>query len=288
LRNAIRRDIATFEFCEKIPQTRSHGSCHSFIEQKATKGRSQGMVADREGKPAAETSVDSVERMLVVSPVRLLRDGLASLLQRRFGASSRCTAAGAESAVVALRELAPTLVLLDIGTDDGLAVAHALTAADREVRILGFAARVHDHDLLEYARAGISGFVPREASTRELFDAVARALRGELLCSPQLTATLFRKLGELASGRDAGASAGEASGLTEREREILGRIDAGQSNKEIARQLNLKISTVKNHVHRILEKLNVGRRGEAAARLRTDPSMHVTTGVPGIQGSISR
>ncbi len=229
-----------------------------------------------------------VERMLVVSPVRLLRDGLTTLLQRRFGANSIFTAAGAESAVVALREFAPTLVLLDIATDDGLAVARALTAEACGISILGFAARVHDQDLLAYARAGITGFVPREASTRELLDAVTRALRGELLCSPQLAAAMFRKLGELASVREPESGAADAGGLTEREREILGRIDAGLSNKEIARHLRLKVSTVKNHVHRILEKLNVGRRGEAAARLRTDPAKIAPAKVSGIERSMPR
>lgn len=251
------------------------------------------MGADREGKRAAGPPVDPrPERVLIVSPVRLLRDGLATLLQRRFGAGGLCTAAGAESAVVALRETAPTLVLLDIATDDGLTVAQALTAESRDVRILGFAARVHEHDLLAYARAGIAGFVSREASTRELLDAVSRALRGELLCSPQLTATLFRKLGELAGrgaeGGAAEADAAENGALTAREREILGRIDAGQSNKEIARQLNLKLSTVKNHVHRILKKLNVGRRGEAAARLRAEPAKTAAARTSGIEGSMSR
>src|SRR5262245_60461603 len=110
----------------------------SFREKDRTSGRSQGMVADREAG----------ERMLVVSPVRLLRDGLAALLQRKFGARSISTASGAESAVVALREFAPTLVLLDVATDDGLTVAQALTTAVGGVRILGFAASVRDHDVL--------------------------------------------------------------------------------------------------------------------------------------------
>jgi DNA-binding NarL/FixJ family response regulator len=86
------------------------------------------------------------------------------------------------------------------------------------------------------------------------------------VCSPQIAATLFRRVAALAGDRSPPASLG---GLTEREREILTLIEHGCSNKEIARQLRVKVTTVKNHVHNILEKLGVSRRGAAARLART-------------------
>jgi two-component system nitrate/nitrite response regulator NarL len=244
------------------------------------------MLADQDRRRPAEISeVPAGVRVLVVSPVRLLRDGLTGLLQRRFGAVNVCTAAGAESAVVALHEFAPTLILLDVATDDGLAVARTLSASVSNLQILGFAARAHDHDLLAYAKAGITGFITREASTRELFDAISRATRGEMLCSPRLAATLFRKLAELATEPTSPPSAAEPLLLTEREREIVCCIDEGLSNKQIARDLRITVSTVKNHVHNILEKLHVTRRGEAAARIRVSPAREATKESPA-EGSI--
>jgi DNA-binding NarL/FixJ family response regulator len=98
----------------------------------------------------------------------------------------------------------------------------------------------------------------------ELGETVACVMRGELPCTPRLAATLFQRLALHASHRqDDGAL-----GLTAREREILTLIDGGLSNKEIAHRLNIEVATVKNHVHRILDKLHVKRRGEAAARIR--------------------
>lgn len=206
------------------------------------------MSADQARWHAAETCEVRVgERILMVTPVRLLRDGLTGMLRRRYGAARVCTAAGAESAVVAVQEFLPTLILLDVASDDGLDIAHTLIASGSSLRILGFAARADDRDLLAYARAGITGFVPREASTGELFDAISHAMRGEMPAAESLL-------------------------LTDREREIVCRIDEGLSNKQIARDLRITVSTVKNHVHNILEKLHVTRRGEAAARVRVSPA----------------
>jgi DNA-binding NarL/FixJ family response regulator len=77
---------------------------------------------------------------------------------------------------------------------------------------------------------------------------------------------MFRQIAELSTGPRDGSPGGL---LTEREREIVGLIDAGLSNKKIALSLGIEVATVKNHVHHILEKLQVTRRGEAAARVPT-------------------
>ena len=80
-----------------------------------------------------------------------------------------------------------------------------------------------------------------------------------------MTASLLRRVAALAAGNGGGLPRAQ---LTSREREIVGLIDRGLSNKEIARDLGIEVATVKNHVHNILEKLQVHRRGEAAARVR--------------------
>jgi DNA-binding NarL/FixJ family response regulator len=210
-------------------------------------------------------------RILIVSPVRLLRDGLAAMLQQRANVQSVQAAESAEVATEFLERFAPTLILLDVATDDGLSVARRLADAAGDVQILGFAARAHDHDVLAYAGAGITGFVPREASAQDLFDAIDRAVNGELLCSPRIAATLFKRLAALSSVPK--PSAGPAQ-LTGREREIVRFIDEGLSNKEIARHLSIEVSTVKNHVHNILEKLHVTRRGKVPARVRVIDPIH--------------
>ncbi len=92
---------------------------------------------------------------------------------------------------------------------------------------------------------------------------VRRALGGELFCPPRIAALLFNRLATLAADRSPGPL---SEPLTRREREIAGLIAAGLQNKEIARRLGLGSTTVKNHVHNILQKLNIKRRREIIGR----------------------
>src|SRR5881296_1366294 len=98
-----------------------------------------------------------------------------------------------------------------------------------------------------------------------LVDMAMPESRGVAICSPRVAACLLRRVAALAAGH--GGDLPRAQ-LTNREREIVRLIDNGLSNKEIARALGIEVATVKNHVHNILEKLQVHRRGEAAARVR--------------------
>jgi DNA-binding NarL/FixJ family response regulator len=103
--------------------------------------------------------------------------------------------------------------------------------------------------------------VAQDGSVEDLIAAVLRALRGELVCSPQIAALLFSRMVALSNGRS--ASSAEVL-LTRREREIAALVACNLANKEIARRLRLGPTTVKNHVHNILQKLNIHRRGEIA------------------------
>jgi len=87
-------------------------------------------------------------------------------------------------------------------------------------------------------------------------------VRNELVCSPRIAALLFSRIAAIGSERSHG------SALTRREHEIVSLMTQGLSNKEIARQLRIQNATVKNHIHSILGKLHVRRRGEVAARIR--------------------
>jgi DNA-binding NarL/FixJ family response regulator len=107
--------------------------------------------------------------------------------------------------------------------------------------------------------------VPREAPLDDLIEILRGIARGEVRYSRSITAALLHRLAGAAS-----APTGRMT-LTPRETEIVRLIDDGLSNREIARRLAIEPATVKNHVHNLLEKLHVSRRGEAAARLRRPP-----------------
>ena len=123
-------------------------------------------------------------------------------------------------------------------------------------------------------QAEIAGYVARNGSKEDLIAAVENAVRGEVLCSPRVAASLFRCL---AARLQTTRQRPPEVALTSREQDIIALVDRGLSNKEIARQLKIGLPTVKNHVHNILEKLPVGRRGVAAALLREAAHVRATT-----------
>jgi two-component system, NarL family, nitrate/nitrite response regulator NarL len=200
----------------------------------------------------------------VISDIRLYREGLCEILSQREGIEVAGAAADVDSALPVIRELVaePDVVLLDIGAPDGLLALRELASTVPGVRILAITVPDRDSDVVACAESGAAGFVTRGASLEQLVDALESVARGEVLCSPRITAALVQRVGMLARER-----AGEGQ-LTQREREILTLIDAGFSNKSIAQRLSIEVPTVKNHVHRIIEKMGVTNRAQAAARFR--------------------
>jgi DNA-binding NarL/FixJ family response regulator len=178
-----------------------------------------------------------------------------------------------ESTLACLISLSPDAIVLDMAVPDALGVARTLRARIPHTKIVAFAVSNVDAEIVTCARAGICGYVHRDGSAADLVTEVLNAVRGELHCSPRMAALLQEQVEYLSRG-DLGVNmlncqpAGMLQSLTERERDILRHVDKGMSNKEIARALKISLATVKNHVHNILEKLQVRRRTEALAYVR--------------------
>jgi DNA-binding NarL/FixJ family response regulator len=136
-------------------------------------------------------------------------------------------------------------------------------------KVVAFGVDDNEQDIITCAEIGVAGYVCREASTDELVEHVRSAIRDEVICSPRIAASLFRRLASLA-GRTA-----SDDGLTIREGQVLSLIRAGLANKQIAAELSIAEATVKNHVHNLLEKLHVKRRAQAA---RLNPTGSRRTG----------
>lgn len=203
--------------------------------------------------------------VVVIADVRLYREGLVHALDHRGEVEVVGTAASSQDATMPLADLRPDVVLVDVSTTDGLAAVRAVAESAPDARVVAVASPEAEADVIAYAEAGASGYVPRNGSVADLRAVITSAARGEALMSPRITAGLLRRLADLAADHGPAALAVR---LTPREAEILELIDQGLSNKQIARRLSISVSTVKNHVHSILDKLQVERRGEAVARLR--------------------
>ena len=205
--------------------------------------------------------------VLIASDIRLYREGLVEAL----GSTDGIEVVGAViDGRETLRELSrpeTEVVLIHMAIPDSLATVRAIAQTHPQVNVVALGVPEIEREVIACAEAGISGYVPRDGSVAQLIAAVKNAVQGELTCSPRIARDLLRHVALLAAerlDRDQGPWR-----LTPREMEIAKLVERGLSNKEIARELCIEISTVKNHVHSILERLNVQRRGEAAARLRT-------------------
>lgn len=215
--------------------------------------------------PSPSIAPDTAKaRILIVSSVRLYREALAL----RLGQNECLTIVGAVEPGDALAEVArfdPDLVLLDAGEWHGLDLAETLLAHRPELRIVALAVP----ELAGYAIAatwrGIAGFVPRNGS----IDDVVSVLEGLKTGSAHEPAAVTVP-GLLPADRlkRRVPPRPPVAGLTRRQGEILEMIELGLSNKEIARNLDIRLGTVKNHVHNILEKLDVRCRNQAAHRMR--------------------
>jgi two-component system, NarL family, nitrate/nitrite response regulator NarL len=207
-------------------------------------------------------------RVVIVSGLRLLRDGLAEALTRSTAMIVSATVPDAERARLAIVDHDPGIILIDIAVRDSLALVRAIRNVPRGPRIVVFAVSDLEEALFPYIEAGIDGYVARDGSIADVVAAVASVGRGETIVSPKLAASLFQRLAGQHRRKEMGSSATAESGLTLREQQILSLLEQGMTNKEIARSLGIELATVKNHVHHVLEKLKVSRRGQAAARAR--------------------
>lgn len=206
-------------------------------------------------------------RLAVVAEIRLYREGLAASIARRKNFMLVGVAASRTEALALVASGRPDVVVLDMASRNSLDFARSLRSGAPGVKVIAFGVEETDREILACAETGVAGYVPCQASVSDLVATIESVARGELLCSPRVAATLFRRVCSLATG---GGPPAPHAVLTSREREIAVLLDRGLSNKDIARYLHIEVATVKNHVHSILEKLRVTSRGEAAARLRSE------------------
>ncbi len=202
--------------------------------------------------------------LIIVAEIRLLRDGLAEFLSTRDGIRVLGSASHHEEALPLLEHSADAVVLVDVAQPSAVETVRAIVQGASGSKVIALAVPELEPEVVRWAEEGTAGYVPRDAGLPELEACVRSVARGEAPYTPRMMAALVRRLAALSAERRPDPPRAR---LTLREREIAGLIREGLTNKEIANALSIEPSTVKNHVHNILEKLGVRRRGEAAARL---------------------
>ncbi|MFC4068976.1 response regulator transcription factor [Actinoplanes subglobosus] len=203
-------------------------------------------------------------RVLVVDDQRMLRESFAVLLGVQPDIEVAGEAGDGDEAVRMAADLRPDVVLMDVRMPvlDGLAATRRILARTPEVRVLMLTTFDEDEYVHEAIRAGARGFLLKDSSAHQLADAVRTTMSGGAVLAPSVT----RRLLDDFSQRPAppGAPAGRLSVLTAQEVRVLGLVARGMSNAEIAVHLRVAEQTVKTHVSRILMKLDLRDRTQAA------------------------
>jgi DNA-binding NarL/FixJ family response regulator len=202
-------------------------------------------------------------RVVIADDHAFYRDGLARLL-RESGIDVVAEVPNGESAVQAVLELAPDVVVMDLNMPgmSGQEATRRLTQLAPASRVLILSVSAQEADVTEAVLAGASGYVLKDGPVEEVLAGIRAAAAGQSLISPRIATLLMRRVRE-AAGAESDLSGVE---LSSRELEVLGLMAQGKANHEIAQTLVISPSTVHNHISSILMKLQVENRVQAAVR----------------------
>ncbi|MBZ0067331.1 MAG: response regulator transcription factor, partial [Thiobacillus sp.] len=187
----------------------------------------------------------SLTRIILVDDHTLFRKGLAELLEQSGEIEVTAFTGNPDDVAMLLKAHRPDVLILDLnmpGTD-GITLMQQLRAADFDLPVLILTLSEAEDDLARALRAGANGYLLKSMEPDEVVDAILRAQRGETVVAPAMTAKLVRLYDQ--KGQDANSL---LDALTPREREILTHLSRGESNKAIARALDISHDTVKLHV----------------------------------------
>lgn len=198
-------------------------------------------------------------KVLLVDDHALVRTGVRASLEGHFEIVGE--AEDVDTAIAAIRELHPQVVLLDVHLPggNGTAVINGVTAAEIETTFLALSASDAAEDVIEVIRAGARGYVTKTISADDLIDAIQRVGDGDAVFSPRLAGFV---LDAFAGAMPATVEDPELEQLTSREREVLRLLARGYAYKEIARRLTISIKTVETHASAVLRKLQLSNRHE--------------------------
>jgi DNA-binding NarL/FixJ family response regulator len=205
-------------------------------------------------------------RVLIVDDDALVRAGLSLLLSGSEDIAIVGEAADGSAVMRAVAEHAPDVVLMDIRMPamDGLAATELLRGQDNAPEVIVLTTFEADDYVLRALRAGAGGFLLKDTPPADIIRAVRAVAAGEPVLSPTVTRRLIGHVADTAAGDRQSNARKQLDRLTDREREVSIAIGLGQSNAEISRELYMSVATVKAHVSRVLEKLELNNRVQIA------------------------
>jgi DNA-binding NarL/FixJ family response regulator len=209
-------------------------------------------------------------RLLLIEDNRLLREGLTAMLKKQPDIEIVAAFGNGEDIVQKAREWKPQVILVDLGlrSQNSLRVVELVRQDSPEVKLIVMDLIPVQADIVEFVKAGVSGFLLKDATFEDFLKTIRSVAAGAKVLPPSLTGSLFSQIIEQAVG-EGKVKLIEAVRMTKREREVVELIAEGLSNKEIAQRLSVATYTVKSHVHNILEKLALHTRLQVASYAHT-------------------
>ena len=212
--------------------------------------------------PIAPTTSSPV-RVLIVDDHELARAGIAAVLMREPGIEVVGEAGDGAAALDFVSRHPVDLVMMDLQMPgmDGIEATRRIKALCPAIRVIIVTVQAKPDALMDALRAGVAGYLLKDASRREIIGAVRQVLRGDAFLNPDLVMQTLRRLASATPDDEP-----PVEPLTAREQQVLRLLMQGKTNREIARELIISPGTVKVHVEHIIAKLGVSDRTQAAVR----------------------
>lgn len=201
-------------------------------------------------------------RVMVVDDHEVVRSGLKAILEPEEDLEVVGEAASAREAIQKALRLDPHVVLMDVrmGEMSGIEACRLIKSAHPQVNILMLTSFSEEEAVTAAIMAGASAYLLKNVGRSDLIKAIRAVAAGQNLLDPSVTKRVMEKLAQLAAKEQERA----VEGISEREKEVLTLVARGLTNKEIGKNLIITENTARNHVSRILDKLGLTRRSEAA------------------------
>ena len=210
-------------------------------------------------------------KVLPIIEVRLIANIFVDVLGAETNIAMVGFATNARDGLKIIQEQAVDVALVSVGLPDqsALELIRNILDISPHTKVLALGLSENADDVLPYIEAGAAGYILKDSSLKDLVEILRSTRRGEAHVSAKIAGAMIERLSSLARLFSTVENGGITDGvrLTPREQQVLQCIEKGCTNQEIAAQLLVEIGTVKNHVHNILEKLNVSNRAEAASYL---------------------
>ena len=213
-------------------------------------------------------------KLLVIEDNPLLREGITGMLKPHRDIKILAAPVDGESSVLKIHRLKPNVILLDLGlrSQNSLHIVEILKKEFPATRIIVMDLAPAQGDILQFIRAGASGFILKDATLDVFLDTIRAVSTGAKVLPPLLNESVFSQIVEHAIRGGKPALKG-ALKMTKREREVIGLISDDMTNKQIGQRLHIATYTVKSHVHNIMEKLALHSRLEVANFANADSSL---------------